>query len=101
VSNSPGTPPAATAHLLPRGTTDALADFTRRHPGWVARFTGDEPVYAIPLPAVERLARPAGRDTPPFFDVATTEAERAFTQLCEENLIVGIHAGGPKRRDDE
>jgi hypothetical protein len=52
-------------------------------------------VYSIPLPAIEYMARPIRASGPPLFDATTVEAERALTQACEENHVVGVWADGP------
>jgi hypothetical protein len=91
----PRTPVAPEPSPPVRNNTNELAELARRHPAWAARFTGNEPVYCIPLPAIERLARPIRASGPPLFDAATVEAERAFTQAREENHVAGVWADGP------
>lgn len=78
-----------------RDTAGELAELARRHPDWADRFTGNEPVYSIPLPAIECLTRPVRAGGPPLFGAATAEAERAFTHLCEANYRVGVQTDGP------
>jgi len=91
----PQTPTATEPRPLVRNTAGELAEFRRCHPAWAAQFTGNEPVYSIPLPAIECLAGPARAGNLPLFDAATAEVERAFTRLCEDNHIVGVQADGP------
>ncbi len=91
----PRTPAAPDARSPVRNTAGELAEFRRCYPAWAARFTGDEPVYSIPLPAIECLARPVRTDGPPLFDAPTAEAERAFTRWCEANHLVGVQIDGP------
>jgi hypothetical protein len=88
----PRTPVAPEPRPAVRNTASELAELARRYPEWADRFTGDEPVYSIPLPAIECLARPIRAGGPPLFDAATVEAEQAFTQVCEENHVVGVWA---------
>jgi hypothetical protein len=90
-------PRTPTPVLLPpvRDTAGEFAELRRRYPVWAERFSGDEPVYAIPLPAVERLARSAQANDRPPFDAVMADAERAFTTLCEANHVVGFRGEVP------
>ncbi|MBX9581064.1 MAG: hypothetical protein K2X87_12215 [Gemmataceae bacterium] len=85
----------APAPPLPRGTSDALGELRRRHPGWAARFGVDDPVYALPPTAIDSLGRPAGSRAVPLFDEPTADAEREFARLCASNHVVGVGPDGP------
>ena len=78
-----------------RDPAGEFAELRRRSPAWAERFGADEPVYAIPLPAVERLARSSQAGAGPPFDAAVTEAERTFTTLCEASHVVGFRGDTP------
>ncbi len=92
---TPPTPHDGTTPPLLRGTTDAIGALRRRHPGWAARFGGDDPVYAIPPAAVDALARPAGSKGVPVFDEPTAAVEREFARVCESHHVVGVGPDGP------
>ena len=78
-----------------RDTAGEFAELRRRYPAWAERFGDTEPVYAIPLPAVERLARSARANERPPFDAAAADAERAFSRLCAANHVVGFRGDAP------
>lgn len=78
-----------------RDTAGEFAELRRRYPVWAERFAGDEPVYTIPLPAVEQLARSARVNEPPPFDAGAADAERAFSRLCAANHAVGFRSNVP------
>ncbi len=92
---TPPTPHDGTTPPLLRGTTDAIDALRGRHPGWAARFGGEDPVYAIPPAAIDALARPAGSKGVAVFDEPTAAAEREFARVCESSHIVGVGPDGP------
>ena len=69
---------------LPRGTTDALDALFARYPDWARGFPSDDPVYAI---SKEALAGPELRSV---FRQETLTAEREFSRICMQQVIVGI-----------
>lgn len=94
MSNDPRTP--APVPLPPvRDTAGEFVELRQRYPAWAERFGGDKPVYAIPLPAVELLARSARANDRPPLDAAAADAEWAFSRLCAANHAVGFRGNMP------
>jgi len=71
-----------------------LENFRANHPDWSRRLDGNDPIYEIPLKAIEECCSsprlPPGRNTrPPLFEKEQAEAEREFTAVCNRFHWVG------------
>jgi hypothetical protein len=55
---------------------------------------GDEPVYALPVRAIDRLAGPNGRSGRRWLNATQSKAERAFARHCESLNCVGFQSHG-------
>lgn len=93
--SEPAQAPALVSPAAVRDTAGEFAELRQRYPEWARRFESDEPVYALPLPAIECLARSARANQQPPFDGPTADAERVYTRLCEANGVVGFRGTVP------
>jgi hypothetical protein len=68
--------------------------FLSSHPSWRAAVRPTEPLYCLPEPVLDVLARPRGQ-SPAVLAEAEARAERAFTALCRKYRAVGCWPDRP------
>src|SRR4051794_37803681 len=68
--------------------------FRQAFPDWTTPVASTSPLYCLPKPASERLARMHGQ-SPALLDTPMVEAERAFADLCQAHHAVGCWSGSP------
>ena len=68
--------------------------FSRAHPDLAEAVTPISPLYCLPTPAIDTLAR-TRRTSPPLLDEASAKAERELADLCRKHGAVGCWPGRP------
>jgi hypothetical protein len=79
------------SNLIPTVAEQQIANHIREHHDWYQQFDSNQPIYRLPMEAIEELRiRQISRRQVAFLDRSQVEAERSFTELCERHQILGI-----------
>jgi hypothetical protein len=94
----PSPHPEAGLTLKPIGPVrtweEGWRDFSHRQSHWALFQSRTEPIYCLPMLAIQQLGRPLG-SLGPIFSEAETEMESEFSALCQAFPAIGVWGDQP------